>query len=328
MEAEFLGISFDIIKRGGEWKVHLGCLETHYLGKLPSDFARVMAGFWQKQFFLERNQTIYGESNEEWLETCADENDDQDDDVQSSFPKTNPRAVILQDAVILIAAGRCAPFNHFPVFSGPVFSQYKSVVLAATDAPQYTVLQDYESLLAPVFVGAHNEIPSRTTKINAAFNSFDSAIPFKLHQLSSQQEALVAQQQILLGSVLVPSAPSRQRPVPLQPAPSLTTSTPTTSCRGKIFIHHENYKTCVQLFKLGIQFFYEDGRVHVVDEHGAGPMGLVVDEELFAIEAISFCTQFIKNKYPERPNLAVHPIANEMSHEEVDFFIYSYCDNS
>ncbi|CEP18333.1 hypothetical protein [Parasitella parasitica] len=105
---------------------------------------------------------------------------------------------------------------------------------------------DYESL-APGLVGAHNEILSRITEIsvhfdqrhdamnsqqaqsNAAFNSFASAVLFQLHQLSSQQEALMAQQQTLLGSVLVPSAPSRQQPVPLQPAPSHTTATPTTS---------------------------------------------------------------------------------------------------
>ncbi|CEP14725.1 hypothetical protein [Parasitella parasitica] len=192
MEAESLGIPFDIIKRGGGWKDRLGRLEIHYLGKLPSEFTRGMAGFWQKPFFLKRNQvspplglqrqtfpwleTIYGESNEEWLKTCEnemmeiDENDDQDDDVQ----------VILQDAVILIAAGRGAPLDHDPV--------------------------------------------------NAAFNYFTSAVLFQLHQLSSQQEALMTQQQSLLESAIVPSAPSHQQLVPLQPAPSNNTSTPTTSC--------------------------------------------------------------------------------------------------
>ncbi|KAG1175661.1 hypothetical protein G6F36_011063 [Rhizopus arrhizus] len=64
---------------------------------------------------------------------------------------------------------------------------------------------------------------------------------------------------------------------------------------------------------MSIQFFYEDGRGHVVDEHGAEPMDLVVDEELFAIETISSRTQFLKNKPPERPNPAIHPTANEMS---------------
>ncbi|KAG1536673.1 hypothetical protein G6F46_012876 [Rhizopus delemar] len=69
---------------------------------------------------------------------------------------------------------------------------------------------------------------------------------------------------------------------------------------------------------MSIQFFYEDGRGHVVDEHGAEPMDLVVDEELFAIETISSRTQFLKNKPPERPNPAIHPTANEMSNEDVD----------
>lgn len=62
----------------------------------------------------------------------------------------------------------------------------------------------------------------------------------------------------------------------------------------------------VQLFKMCIQFFYEDGRGHVVDE------------ELFAIETISSRTQFLKDKPPERPNPAIHPTANEMSNEDVD----------
>ncbi|CEP12329.1 hypothetical protein [Parasitella parasitica] len=100
MEAESLGIPLDINKRGRGWKDHLARLETHYLGKLPFDFAQGMTGFWQKPFFFELNQvipalrlqrqifswveTIYGEINEEWLQTCDDENDNQDDDVQSN----------------------------------------------------------------------------------------------------------------------------------------------------------------------------------------------------------------------------------------------------
>jgi hypothetical protein len=35
--------------------------------------------------------------------------------------------------------------------------------------------------------------------------------------------------------------------------------------------------------------FYEDGQLHIVDEHGVEPLSLV-DEELFAIETISFRT--------------------------------------
>ncbi|KAG2190675.1 hypothetical protein INT47_011749, partial [Mucor saturninus] len=49
------GIPFDLIKRGGGWKDRLGRLETHYLGKLPSPFARGMAGFWEEPFSLARN---------------------------------------------------------------------------------------------------------------------------------------------------------------------------------------------------------------------------------------------------------------------------------
>jgi len=68
-----------------------------------------------------------------------------------------------------------------------------------------------------------------------------------------------------------------------------------------------------------MQFLYEDGQGHVVDEHGIEPMDLVVDEELFAIETISSRTQFLMNKPPERPfNPVVHSVANERSIEDVD----------
>jgi hypothetical protein len=51
MEVEALGIPLDLIKRGGGWKDRLGRLETHYLGKLPSQFARGIAGFWDKPLY-------------------------------------------------------------------------------------------------------------------------------------------------------------------------------------------------------------------------------------------------------------------------------------
>ncbi|CEP19613.1 hypothetical protein [Parasitella parasitica] len=77
--------------------------------------------------------------------------------------------------------------------------------------------------------------------------------------------------------------------------------------------------------EVAFTFFHKDGRRHVVNEHGDDHTDLVVDEELFAIEAIRFCTQFIKNKYAERPNLAVHPNENEMSHE--DIFLSNFSKN-
>ncbi|KAG2206098.1 hypothetical protein INT47_003747, partial [Mucor saturninus] len=103
MEAEGLGIPFDLIKRGGGWKDRLGRLETHYLGKLPSPFARGMAGFWEKPFSLARNtvspslelqrtifpwiESYFGVGNVEWEAACdkemkeIDENEDEDDNV-------------------------------------------------------------------------------------------------------------------------------------------------------------------------------------------------------------------------------------------------------
>ena len=121
MEAEALGIPYDLIKRGGGWKDRLGRLETHYLGKLPSQFARGMAGFWDKAFHLPRNnaspslelqrmifpwiEDYFGPENDAWKKTCekemseVDENeddgisdeDDKDFDNSVEFVEENGR---------------------------------------------------------------------------------------------------------------------------------------------------------------------------------------------------------------------------------------------
>ena len=123
IEAEALGIPFDLIKRGGGWKDRLGRLETHYLGKLPSQFAREMASFWDKAFHLPRNnaspslelqrmifpwiEDYFGCENEAWKKICekemreVDENKDDgisDDDYDENdnnveFVEENGRIV-------------------------------------------------------------------------------------------------------------------------------------------------------------------------------------------------------------------------------------------
>lgn len=55
IEANNLGISIEDIKRGGGWQDDLSRLETHYMGRLPGQFARGMAGFREKPFHLSRN---------------------------------------------------------------------------------------------------------------------------------------------------------------------------------------------------------------------------------------------------------------------------------
>jgi transposase len=70
--------------------------------------------------------------------------------------------------------------------------------------------------------------------------------------------------------------------------------------------------------KMDMQFFYEDGQGHIVDEHGVEPMDLAVDEELFAIETISSHTQFLQNKPPERPSKpTLHLTGDERNHVDV-----------
>ena len=74
LEAESLGVPLDVIKKGGDWKDRLGRLETHYLGKLPSQFARGMAGFWDKPFRLPRNNVSPSLKLQKmvfpWIEDC------------------------------------------------------------------------------------------------------------------------------------------------------------------------------------------------------------------------------------------------------------------
>lgn len=111
MEAESLGIPIDSIKKGGGWKDRLGRLETHYLGKVPSEFARGMAGFWNKPFGLERNrvdpplelqqeifpwiENYFGENNADWKKECLDEmnqideNEFNEDDTEAKFVEEN-----------------------------------------------------------------------------------------------------------------------------------------------------------------------------------------------------------------------------------------------
>ncbi|KAI8881254.1 hypothetical protein K501DRAFT_188659 [Backusella circina FSU 941] len=69
---------------------------------------------------------------------------------------------------------------------------------------------------------------------------------------------------------------------------------------------------------MSMQFFYEYGQGHVVDENGVEPMDVVVDEELFAIETISSCSQFILNKPSERPNPVMHPVMDKKNSEACD----------
>ncbi|KAG2222130.1 hypothetical protein INT45_007566 [Circinella minor] len=114
IEAEALGIPFDLIKRG--------CLETHYLSKLPSQFAKGMAGFWDKAFHLPRNnaspslklqqmifpwmEDYFGSENKAWKIICekemrevdenkddgiSDNNDDENNNVE--FVEENRRMV-------------------------------------------------------------------------------------------------------------------------------------------------------------------------------------------------------------------------------------------
>ncbi|CAO3657686.1 unnamed protein product [Mucor hiemalis] len=112
MEAESFGIPIDVIKKGGGWKDGLGRLETHYLGKVPSEFARGMAGFWVKPFGLSRKnrvdppvelqekffpwiEDVFGE-NASWNKECIDKMNQIDD---SEFIEEDSPIEIIEEVV-------------------------------------------------------------------------------------------------------------------------------------------------------------------------------------------------------------------------------------
>lgn len=67
---------------------------------------------------------------------------------------------------------------------------------------------------------------------------------------------------------------------------------------------------------MDMQFLYEDGQGHVVDENGVELIDLVIDEELFVIETISSRAQFLMNKPLERPsNPIMHPVVDEKNND-------------
>ncbi|KAI9008960.1 hypothetical protein CLU79DRAFT_711127, partial [Phycomyces nitens] len=61
---------------------------------------------------------------------------------------------------------------------------------------------------------------------------------------------------------------------------------------------------------------YEQG--HAVDENGVEPMELFIEKEVFAIEATSSRTHFIRNKSSERPSPVIHQAINERMSEDVN----------
>ncbi|CEP10646.1 hypothetical protein [Parasitella parasitica] len=193
MEAESLGIPIDSIKKGGGWKDRLGRLETHNQGKVPSEFARGMAGFWNKPFGLERNRVdppielqqkiffwieeYFGESNTNWKKECLDEmnqideNEFTEEDAQAEFVAE----FVEEDAKENDIINTYSSVNNF--FLSPEFILFQEQVKLAINTPTNDRLQEYESLV-PHIVGSQNEVSSRI----AGFDSQLTQIQQNLQQ--------------------------------------------------------------------------------------------------------------------------------------------------
>ncbi|KAG2214027.1 hypothetical protein INT45_005412 [Circinella minor] len=202
IEAEALGIPFDLIKRGGGWKDRLGRLETHYLGKLPSQFARGMAGsyvvhiYHNKAFHLPRNnaspslelqrmifpwiEDYFGSENEAWKIICekemreVDENEDDgisdnDDDENNNveFVEENRRMVQGngQRKENSVVSSKLLDDPKYNPFISMNFKEFQEEVVNAINRPSVNRLQEYEGLV-PNIVDSQIEVSNRLSEIN------------------------------------------------------------------------------------------------------------------------------------------------------------------
>ncbi|OAD65350.1 hypothetical protein PHYBLDRAFT_153601 [Phycomyces blakesleeanus NRRL 1555(-)] len=180
MEAEGLRISFDLIKQEGGWKDRLGRLETHYLGKLPSPFARGMAGFWEKPFSLARNGVSLPMELQKMKEMNeVDKNEDEDENIINleidekadsvEFVEEDGRLqrIILQDAAIYLYLNKENKHIHtrnLP-FSSNSFRMFQEDIIAAITSPSIGRLEEYKSLV-PNIVNMNKEVANRVTEVN------------------------------------------------------------------------------------------------------------------------------------------------------------------
>ncbi|KAG2211324.1 hypothetical protein INT46_009226 [Mucor plumbeus] len=197
MEAEASDIPLDLIKRGGGWKDRLGCLETHYLGKLPSQFARGIAGFWDKPFALARNgvsppielqksifpwiEGYFGENNAEWITACeremqeVDENEDEDDNIINLEVDEDPVEFVEEDGRMIVkekqkkGKQRAVQSSMDTAKRGflRLLIRCRRIILqdAAVYIPSVGRLEEYEGLV-PDLVDTHKQVASRVAEVN------------------------------------------------------------------------------------------------------------------------------------------------------------------
>ncbi|KAF9997320.1 hypothetical protein BGZ65_007101 [Modicella reniformis] len=144
-------MSIDAIKRGGNWKDGLRRLETNYLGKLPSQFAMGMAGFWGRAICSETNNDdveqeleFFGVSVEEGTNHLTKKASSKvqptktNRDVNKSkrgFLKllVRIRRIILQDAAVRLHIGQPNKILDKELFQSPEFKAFQEDVVANLD---------------------------------------------------------------------------------------------------------------------------------------------------------------------------------------------------
>ncbi|OAD74102.1 hypothetical protein PHYBLDRAFT_63947 [Phycomyces blakesleeanus NRRL 1555(-)] len=194
MEAEGLGIPFDLIERGGEWKDQLGRLETHYLSKLPSPFTR------------------------EWIAVCekemdeVDENEDEDENIinldidkevdsvefveedgrnQSKEKKRKGKQRATQSIKTSMSTQKKLPLSSN---SSEMLQEY---IVAAITSPSVGRLEEYENLV-PKIVDTNKEVASRGTEDLLLIN-MTQQLAKDIKILMIQQQRLNSQMQLLMA---------------------------------------------------------------------------------------------------------------------------------
>ncbi|KAI7870889.1 uncharacterized protein EV154DRAFT_570817 [Mucor mucedo] len=188
MEAEGLGIPFDLIKRVGRWKDRLGRLKTHYLARNT-----VSPSLELQRTIFPRIESYFGVGSVEWEAACdnkmkeIDEKEDEDDNVinmeirsQADPVEFNSietakrgflrllircRRIILQDAAIYLYMNKENKHvsNDKRLFSNYQFKMFEQDVIAAINSPSIDRLEEHEGL-APNILDTDKEVARRVAE--------------------------------------------------------------------------------------------------------------------------------------------------------------------
>ncbi|KAI7880027.1 uncharacterized protein EV154DRAFT_568567 [Mucor mucedo] len=184
MEAEGLIIPFDLIKRGGGWKDCLGRLEIHYVGKLPSPFARGMAGFWEKPFSLARN-------------TVSPSLELQ----RTIFPLIESYFGVVQDVIAAINSPSIGRLEEYEGLVPNIVDTNKEVARRVAKATQrISHIQHQQDNRSEKSENSFNNYVNQNNQQNALMINMTQQLTKDLRILMMQQQCLNSQMQLMMAT--------------------------------------------------------------------------------------------------------------------------------